>query len=1030
MNARRKSLRIGSGFSLSAGRAQVLAVCLLSLVAFFVRAQSISSLNLPLYFEAGQDQTQFAARGNGYQFLISSAGAQLALRTPAGGIATAQMQFVGAGAHPSVCGEGELPGKINYLIGNDSSKWQTGLPTFSRVQLNEIYPGVSLVFYGNQRQLEYDFTVASGVNPDAIKIRFNGVDKVSVTPQGLLVLNLGGGEIQQSAPVIYQMEDGQRKTIHGGYRMVDARTVAFNVADYDHALPLVIDPVLVYSTFFGGAVNAEGFVVKLDPNDDIYIAGQTLAKEFASSGSVQTNFGGGLYNGDAFVAKFTNPATNLIYLTYLGGTNEDAAFGLAVDSLGNAFITGYTESTNFPTTNAMYAKIPTVFNHSYSLQPGSAFVAELNTNGSQLIYSTYLGGSSENCAEAIALDSADNAYVVGYTYSTNFPVTTNAFQKTLQSTNGTVFLNANAFVTEIPANDAGTNPIYSTYLGGTNLDVASSVAVDANNNVYVAGYTASYNFPTWNVPVNLPYGHYLNGSTNHYDYGTYDAFVAKFPPLNATISPSALTNAFYSTLLGGTNSDKAYGLAVDSTGSAYVTGWTTSTNFPTYFPNTNGPPGLTSVLATNGGYVNIITNVFLTKIGPSGSNIVYSTVFGGFGVDVGYNVAVDALGNAFVVGTATSTNFPTANSFGPLRGTNYTTKQDVFVTALNTNCSTIYYSVLMGGSINNNGYGNSAGFGITVDALDNAYITGETSATNFPTTNAPVFALIGTNKVNGAMLMGTNDAFLAEIGLGTLPVRPEITNAPTNVLVGVGATVNFSVYASGSPQLYFQWQTNGTNLVNGGRLSGVYSNTLTIVNAQTSDSGTYTVIVTNDWGTASATAVLTVLASPVIVTPPTNQTVGIGSTVTFAITANGTSPLDYQWQTNGTNLLSGAHYTGATTPTLTINDVQTNDSGEYLILVTNKYGATSNEASLTVLPAPVMTIFQTSADLTNGSLSFNVVGAVSDGYYYLLYTNNLLAPMTNWTKVGPAQFDSQGRYSFTRTFETNGPEQFYILEKQ
>jgi hypothetical protein len=1122
----------------------------LNIFTLAVLAQAAPPFNLPLYFEANRDQTGFLSHGNGYEFLISAAGAQITLRNSAAGRAAVQMQFPNANARAGIRGDGELPGKINYLIGNDPAKWQTGLPTFSRVQIAEIYPGINLVFHGNQDQLEYDFAIAPGANPNLIKIRFDGVDKIAIAPQGGLVLKIGAGEFRQSAPEIYQNMGGARKTVTGGYKLLDARTVAFEIGNYDHSVPLVIDPVLNYSTYFGGNLNTEAWAIAVDTNSSagatngsIYIAGETLSKQFSSPGVVQTNFDGGQFNGDAFVAKFTNPATNLVYLTYLGGNLDDVAFGLAVDASGNAFIAGYSDSTNFPTMNALYTNIPSKFNPVYGFQPGSAFVSELNPTGSGLVYSTYLGGTALNAAQAIAVDSADNAYVVGYTYSTNFPVTTNAFQKTFGGTNYTIGLNANAFVTEIASNDA--NLVYSTYLGGTNLDVAISVAVDPSNDVYVAGYTASFNFPVWNVPTNFLNGNRLNGVTNQNGFGASDAFVTKLPPLSATIPEPELTNAgaFYSMFLGSSNSDGAYGIAADSSGCAYVTGWTSSTNFPVLYPNVTNPPGLFSYLTTNGFFAPLITNAFLTKIAANGV-IDYSAMFGGAGDDIGYKVAVDSAGNAFVIGAETSTNFPTADAFGPLSATNsgqnFIGLSDVFVTAFNTNCSALLYSVLLGGAPTSLGYGASYGYGIAVDAADNAYITGQTSATNFPTQNATTFSLIGTNFDKGAFLNGTNDAFLSEIlyapvtpsilvapasqtngvgatvsftvivtntttpvlyqwqiegftnmmgtnveiftnlvnggnvsgvtsniltitnvttnnvttnnntatysvivsygGTGTITTNATLTviaspfitsTALTNETVGVGSTVTFGLTALGQPPLHYQWSLNGNNLTNSVRISGAKTNILVITDAQTNDSGTYEITVTNAYGIYTNYADLTVEPQPIIITPLTNQTVGLGSTVTFAVTAIGESPLNYSWQYNDTNLTDGGRISGTATNALVLTGAIMSDSGTYEVTITNAFGSTNSSAVLTVLSAPEFINFGTATGGINSGLNINVVGGTNGGYYNLLSATNLLMPITNWSNLGYFQADTQGGVSFTlpnNYFDPNGPQDFFILQ--
>jgi hypothetical protein len=1124
----------------------LLAGLALALFTFTAMAQTASPFNLPLFFEANKNQTEFLSHGNGYEFLISATGSQIALRGAAA--APVQMQFPGANLHAEIHGDGELTGKVNYLIGNDPAKWQTGLPTFSQVQIAGIYPGIDLVYHGNGNQLEYDFTIAPNANADIIKIHFNGVDQVSLTSQGDLALKIGDSKFSQLAPEIYQTVNGVRKTVSGGYKLLDDRTVAFAVGGYDHSLPLVIDPVLVYSTYFGGSLNTEAWAIALNTNNtagasngSIYIAGETLSKQFYTSGAFQTNFAGGVLNGDAFVAKFTNPATNLVYLTYLGGKGEDVASGLAVDPNGYAFVSGYTASTNFPTTNALYPKIPSPYNFTFGFQPGSAFITEISTNGSSLVYSTYLGGSALNFAESIAIDTGDNAYVVGFTYSTNFPVSTNALQKTFQGTNTTTGLNYNGFVTEIASNDASL--VYSTYLGGTNVDIADSVAVDASNYVYVAGYTASANFPVWNVPTNFSNCLHLNGVTNQIGFGASDAFVTKFPPLSG-IPVTSLTN-FYSTFLGGTNSDGAYGIAVDSSGCAYVTGWTASTNFPVFYPASSSnspPPGLFSYLTTNGFFAPAITNVFLTKIAANGSMIDYSAVFGGAIDDIGSKVAVDSAGNAFVIGTETSTNFPTANAFGPLSATNssqYNTLgiSDVFVTAFNPNCSAMLYSVLMGGSYAINGLGMSSGAGIALDASDNAYITGQTSATNFPTANAVKFPLIGTNFDNGAFLNGTNDAFLSEILFA--PVAPFIVSAPvsqtngvgatvsftviatnttpllyqwqreagftnlmgtnveiftnlinggnvsgvwsnvltitnvtlnnvmtndsadynvvvsygagalnlsatltvvaspfitsttlSNQVVGVGSTVTFGLTALGQPPLHYQWSTNGVKLVNGGRISGATTNTLVITNAQPGDSETYFITVTNAYGAYTNSASLVVLPEPVIIVPITNQTVGLGATVSFPITVLGAAPLVYSWQFNGTTLTNGNGISGATTNALVLTNAIPAESGTYEVTVTNAFGLTNSTATLTVLSAPELINFTTASGGINNGLAINIQGGTNDGFYNLFSSTNLLTPITNWTDLGFIQVNNQGALSFTlptNYYNPVDPHEFFFL---
>ncbi len=1093
----------------------------LGFFAFFTittLAQDVSPLNLPVYFEANQNQTEFRASGSGYQFVISPGGVKIALHHTGTIPATAEMQFVGANPGAQIQGGEKMIGKVNYLTGNDPSQWQTGLPTFGNVQVSEIYPGINVIFHVNNRQLEYDFTIAPGADPHAIKIRFDGAKKISLGPDGSLIVKIGSSEVRQPEPEVYQTIGGTRRLIDGGYKILDTRTVAFVVGDYDRSLPLVIDPVLGYLAFFGGSTSATAYVMALDTNKNIYIAGSTFSQQFFTTSAAQTSFGGGTYSGDAFVAKFSYPGKNLIYLTYLGGNSDDAAHSLAVDSAGHAFVTGYTESPNFPTVHALYPTIPTSIIPFANVYFPSAFVSELNPTGTALIYSTYLGGTNENYATAIAVDSSDNAYITGATYSTNFPVTAYAMQKHLACSNN-IYFNANAFVTEIASNDSSL--VYSTFFGGTNFDVGEGIALSSNNYVYICGYTASTNFPIKNPPANLPNGSHLNGITNQDGYTPFDGFVTKFPPL--ATQPSSISSLSWSTFLGGTNSDMAYGLALDSAANVYVTGWTSSTNFPV----TSTPPGLFSYMTTNGNVNSVATNAFLTKIRFDGSQVLESTVFGGRSIDIGQKVAVDAAGDAFVIGSENSTNFPTWNAFGSLVPTNTSIGgcNDAFTTAFSANWSSVYYSVLLGGN------SDTFGYGIALDSSTNAFITGGSDSWNLPSFNAFLFTfngsyyLNGTYYIDGRNYTGTNDAYLAEIVLSpTVPVISAIT--PASQTVGPGATVTFSaVTGITNQQILYQWAKNGTNLVTGGRISGATSSTLTITNAQPGDGNTnYSVIIqyyggsiklsasltvldmpfiitapTNEvvpvgsnatftvvasgaalqylWSTNSATsfltngtkfsgisnstltvhnaqpadagtytvyiftnlfagtftnvsATLTVVTQPIIVTAPTNQSVGAGSAVNFTVVANGVD-LSYQWSTNGgTNFLSnGGNISGSTSSTLTITNAQLADAGTYTVFVKSGSYSTTASATLAVGSPSITSFAPASGNIANGLVLSGTNGA-NNGIYYVLNSTNLAIPLNLWTPVATNQFGSHGQFIFTNPVQFGTPQLFIILKQQ
>jgi hypothetical protein len=760
----------------------------LALTALGALAQAVPGANnLPLYFESAGEPGQFLAQGRDGQVLVSPQGFQITLRDTA----TVKMQFFGGSPQAQIHGE-VLPGKINYLSGTDAARWRTGVATSSKIHVDNLYPGISAVCYGNQKQVEYDFNVSPGASPQAIALRFPGTDKISVNERGELALLVGHHEIDQPKPVIYQMIAGARHAIAGGYQLLDSHTVVFNIGPYDRQQPLVIDPILSYATYFGGNLGEVAFAVAVNTNDgSIFVAGSTLSAKWLASG-YQTVFGGGTYLGDAFVAKFdTN--YNLIYLTYLGGSSDDVALGIAVNKAGNAFVGGYTTSPDFPvTTNS----VPGVTNHLGGVPYyqghyfADGFVAELDVNGAKLIYSTYLGGIYDDAIYGIAIDSADNAYVTGYTFSPNLPVknpvaftligTTNHSLGVLGCTN--TLLNCNAFVAKIAAR--GTNLDYLTYFGGNDYDFGTGIAVDLSNNVYITGFTCSTNFPNTN---GLQYAGAQFVNYSNYVDGLFDGYVAKFAQPTATN-----LNLIYSTFLGNTQNDVAYAIAVDSHEAAYVTGFTTSTNFYNTTTGTNANGTISYPFIQNGVTNNVIgydytTNVFLAKLTNNPNNntltnpvgLAYSVVFGGLYMDIGHAVAVDPQGNAFVTGSTISSTFPVANDFGRVGATG-NGANDIFVTAFNTNCTKILYSGFIGGA------GDDVPYGIAVDNQSTVYLVGQTFSANFPvTTTATNFP---TTNAKYPTLDGTSDTFLLKILLTNFQTPLTIAPVKTNLVVSVTGT--------------------------------------------------------------------------------------------------------------------------------------------------------------------------------------------------------------------------------------------------
>ncbi|MGB6474111.1 MAG: SBBP repeat-containing protein, partial [Candidatus Sulfotelmatobacter sp.] len=532
--------------------------------------------------------------------------------------------------------------------------------------------------------------------------------------------------------VVYQEVRGQRREVAGNFVLRGPHRIGFVLGPYDHSQPLVIDPTLAYSTYLGGNYQDSGTSIAVDSSGNVYVTGYTGSTNFPTVNALQATDNGG--TSDAFVTKLNASGSALDYSTYLGGNDADYGYGIAVDSSGNAYVTGSTHSTNFPTVNPIQATDNGFYN---------AFIAKLDPSGSALVYSTYLGGSHDDYGYGIAVDSSGSAYVTGSASSTNFP-TVNAFQAACGGGGeGGCPGYTDAFVAKL--NPAGSALIYSTYMGGSYTDYGTAIAVDSSGDAYVTGFTASYviasvpgstNFPTAN-PFQATCGGTAEG------LGCGDAFVAELNPTGSAL--------VYSTYLGGSAiEDYGYGIAVDSSGNAYVTGATASTDFPVANP----------LQPTNTGD----GDAFVTKVNAAGSALVYSTYLGGSGGgNFGNGIAVDSSGNAYVTGYTESAHFPTANPPQGTLGGSF----DAFVTKFDPAGSALVYSTYLGGS--NDDQGN----GIAVDSSGNAYVTGFTYSTNFPTVS-PL------QKTNSATY-GT--AFIAKIS------QPTLTLSPTTLAAGTAGAL-------------------------------------------------------------------------------------------------------------------------------------------------------------------------------------------------------------------------------------------------
>ncbi len=626
--------------------------------------------NLPLAFEPNLGQAD-----NSVDFLVHHGQAVTAFSST--GITTSvggkqvRMSLAGAAAQ-DFAGTDELQSKTNYFIGNDESQWHSDIPNYGKLLAKDVYSGIDLAYYGTNSQLEHDFIVSPGADYKQIAFGFTGQDDLSLDKNGNLVLKAGDDTLTLNAPVTYQTDANSKHTIPSSFELRDG-TVTVAVADtYDPAKPLVIDPVLslVYSTYLGGSGEESAWSMSVDSSGSAYVVGSTTSSNFPTGSPFQASSAGGT---DAFVAKLDQAGSALVYATYLGGAGSDIAVGVATDGTGNAYISGYTTSTNFPTASPFQAS---------NAGGQDIFVTKLNTTGSALVYSTYLGGTGleQESLNSTAVDASGNVYVAGNTRSTNFPTVS-----PIQATNsggieGDVFL--------AKFNAAGSALVYSTYLGGSASDVMNGMALESNGNVLLTGYTGSANFPTASP---------FQAS----NAGSLDAFVTK-----VNSAGSALV---YSTYLGGSSDDRGSAVAVDTSGNAYVTGRADSTDFPTASP---------FQVSNAGGQ-----DAFVTKLNAAGSALAYSTYLGGNGNDRGEAIAIDPIGNAYVTGYVSSTNFPTAVPFQASNAGG----QDAFVTKLNAAGSALVYSTYLGGS------GTELPLALALGLGGNVFIAGQTTSSNFPT---------------------------------------------------------------------------------------------------------------------------------------------------------------------------------------------------------------------------------------------------------------------------------------------------------
>lgn len=696
---------------------------------------------LPLAFEANEGHfnsaVEFSARSLGNNIFFTPTGVTFSTpyaltetKPQSWPSQTLRIQFEGANPNPKIEGGDPLPAVVNYFTGNDPTQWRTNLPTFAGITYFELYPGIDLHYEGQQGQLKSTYFVAPGADPSQIAWHYPGADEVQIEAEtGDLLVTVASDEtgnsyqLREQAPIAWQTINGQRIPVEANY-VLKNKLAAFSLGNYDPAYDLIIDPVtLAYSTYLGGNEFDLVHGITLDNQGYIYLTGGTLSSDFPTKSGYESNLGG---VADIFVAKIDPSQSgidSLLFSTYLGGNDiraNEGGLDIAVDNNGNIYVTGFTQADDFPTVNA-YANSRDNPTGSEFDTSNDTFITKFSPLGNTLLYSSYLGGDEGNddIAYGLAVDDVGNAYLGGLTQSVNFPVK-NAYQDSIAGGPG---FNVDAFITQIDTTKSGeASLIYSTYVGGSNADVGRDIALDNDGFVYLVGGTSSENFPVKNGFQNSYGGD--DGSIVPMEDGG-DIFVAKLDP-----TQSGSAGLVYSTYLGGSNNEAAEGvylskgISVDNDGKIYITGETSSVDFPVKN-------------AYQGSYGGGSFDAIVAKLDPSktgDASLIYSTFLGGSELDIGFDIAVDSSGQAYITGSTKSPDFPTVDAFQSIYGGHENSfyndlDGDAFITKIDATGAALQYSSYIGTAQS------EVGFSIAVDQEENIYIGGATNSASFPTKN-------------------------------------------------------------------------------------------------------------------------------------------------------------------------------------------------------------------------------------------------------------------------------------------------------
>jgi hypothetical protein len=720
-----------------------------------------------LHFEPNLGQTdpqvKFLAHGAEYALFLTSDEAVFSITKPALSTSPAsrrkgerpvssssvlRMRLLGATPHAMQPAE-PTQGRSNYFIGRDASKWVKDVQQYSRVNYNELYPGVDATFYGHGRTLEFDYIVKPGARPEQIALGFADLRGLHTNSSGDLVLDSEAGDLYLKKPVAYQQQDGKRTPVDVHFVARNTNEVGLEIGAYDHNRDLVIDPAIVYSTFLGGSSADAGYGIAVDSTGAVYVCGQTSSTDFPVSNVAYQKHNLGTQN--AFITKFSPDGSSLVYSTYLGGEVADSANAIAIDASGNVYVAGGTGSSSFPTTQNAAQPM----RHSSGTTSTDAFISKLDSTGANLLYSTYAGGTESNVANAIAVDSQGFAYVAGETTSTDFPNVHGLQGKNNGSTDG--------FILKVDTG-AGGAFAFADYLGGKSLDSLGGIGLDGAGNIYVTGFTDSTDFPIFGTPYQSKCG--TDGKCNA--AGGQSQFDAVLAALKSDFS-----GYVYSTYYGGSGSETPGALAVDSAGNAFITGGTSSSDLPlaTPFQSSNNAKGGNTA--------------FVAEMNPTGSTLKYATYLGGSATENGLGVAIDGADNIYVTGQTTSLDFPTVN---PVQIA-YAGQGDAFVTVLNPAAATasqLVFSTWLGGA-----FAEDSNLGaIAVDSHNNIYVTGDTTLTS----TGPFFPTV--NPFQAANAGGT-DAFVTKINPAiTPPVNFTVNLAsfsPSSVSAGTNSTATVTI---------------------------------------------------------------------------------------------------------------------------------------------------------------------------------------------------------------------------------------------